>query len=78
MFKEVGSFDAKAKLAELLRGVQNGESYTITLRGHPVANLVPYPRRQNARASVEAMRDIKKVRGVSSEDIANWITQGRK
>jgi prevent-host-death family protein len=38
---EVGSYEAKTKLPELLRGVQHGNRYTITLRGEAVAELVP-------------------------------------
>lgn len=38
---EVGSYEAKTKLPELLRGVQAGNRYTITLRGEAVADLVP-------------------------------------
>lgn len=34
---EVGSYKAKTKLPELLRGVQGGNRYTITLRGGVVA-----------------------------------------
>ena len=38
---EVGSYEAKTKLPELLRGIQTGKRYTITLRGEPIAELVP-------------------------------------
>lgn len=38
---EVGSYEAKTKLPELLRGIQAGNRYTITLRGEAVADLVP-------------------------------------
>jgi antitoxin (DNA-binding transcriptional repressor) of toxin-antitoxin stability system len=38
---EIGSYEAKTKLPELLRGIQAGNRYTITLRGSPVAELVP-------------------------------------
>ncbi len=38
---EVGSYEAKTKLPELLRGIQVGNRYTITLRGEAVADLVP-------------------------------------
>ena len=38
---EIGSFEAKTKWSELLRGVQAGMRYTITMRGQPVADLVP-------------------------------------
>ncbi|TCV81217.1 type II toxin-antitoxin system Phd/YefM family antitoxin [Sulfurirhabdus autotrophica] len=37
----VGSYEAKMKLPELLRGVQLGNRYTIILRGKPVAELIP-------------------------------------
>ncbi len=38
---KMGSYDAKTKLPELLRGVQLGKRYTITLRGVAVAELLP-------------------------------------
>ncbi|MBS0513606.1 MAG: type II toxin-antitoxin system prevent-host-death family antitoxin [Proteobacteria bacterium] len=55
---EIGSYEAKTKLPELLRGVQAGKRYTITLRGKPIAYLVPAEATQQADsvAAVEAMR----------------------
>jgi antitoxin (DNA-binding transcriptional repressor) of toxin-antitoxin stability system len=38
---EIGSFEAKTRLSELLRGVQLGNCYTITLRGRAIADLIP-------------------------------------
>lgn len=38
---EIGSYEAKTKLPELLRAVQHGKRYTITLRGEAVAELIP-------------------------------------
>ena len=38
---EIGSYEAKTKLPELLRGVQSGNRYTITLRGEAIADLIP-------------------------------------
>lgn len=38
---EIGSYEAKSKLPELLRAVGLGQHYTITLRGKAVAELVP-------------------------------------
>ncbi len=80
MNHEVGSYEAKTKLPELLRGVQAGNRYTITLRGEPVADLVPAEgaRHEDAAASVEAMREFmhskEPVRGV---DIKALIDEGR-
>ena len=38
---EIGAYEAKTKLPELLRGVQGGKRYIITHRGKPVAELGP-------------------------------------
>ena len=38
---EIGSYDAKTTLPELLRGVRDGKQYTITLKGEAVADLIP-------------------------------------
>ena len=38
---KVSSHEARTKLPELLRGVQLGNRYTITLRGEAIAELIP-------------------------------------
>ncbi|TAH45170.1 MAG: type II toxin-antitoxin system prevent-host-death family antitoxin [Betaproteobacteria bacterium] len=77
---EVGSYEAKTKLPELLRGVQAGKRYTITLRGEPIADLVPAEGtlQADAVAAVEAMRQFmhaaKPVEGI---DLKALIDEGR-
>ena len=80
MYTEVGSFDAKAKLSALLREVEHGQCYTITLRGRPIADLVPSGSRtqQNARAAVEAMHNINKIQNISQDTLLEWIAEGRR
>ena len=80
MYKEIGAFDAKAKLSELLREVKSGQRYTITVRGEPVADLVPCTVRSDdsRAAAADAMRQFRKIRGVSAEEVAAMITEGRK
>ncbi len=39
--KEIGSYDAKTHLPEILRAVEKGETYIITRRGKPVARIIP-------------------------------------
>ena len=41
--REVGAFEAKTHLSELLAAVEAGEMITITRRGKPVAELRPVP-----------------------------------
>lgn len=39
--EEIGAFEAKTRLSELLERVQRGHVYRITRRGRPVAELRP-------------------------------------
>lgn len=55
--REVGAFEAKTHLSELLAAVEAGETVTITRRGRPVARLVPVaPDRAAALARLSALR----------------------
>jgi prevent-host-death family protein len=79
-YAEIGAFDAKAKLSELLREVKHGRSYTITVRGEPVADLVPTKQAANhdVKAAIEAMKSIKKIEGISAEMVRASIEEGRR
>ena len=68
---EVGSYEAKTKLPELLRGVQVCNRYTITLRGEAVADLVPAQGNKvsDAAAAAEAMRAFVHARKPPAVDI---------
>ncbi|MBA3508141.1 MAG: type II toxin-antitoxin system prevent-host-death family antitoxin [Betaproteobacteria bacterium] len=58
---EYGVYEAKTKLADLIKQVQQGERVTITNRGEPVADLVLSARRAGQRAQ-EAIDAIKAMR----------------
>ncbi len=45
--REVGAFEAKTHLSELLAAAEAGESVLITRRGAPVARLVPAGRNRS-------------------------------
>ena len=80
MFQEIGAFDAKAKLSELLRAVREGQRYTITVRGEPVADLVPSETAAggDAQSAIAGMRAFRRVRGVDAGDVTDWIAEGRR
>ena len=80
MYPEIGSYDAKTKLPELLREVQAGRRYTITLRGKPVADLVPVARAGDGeiQEAVAAMRALPRIKGVAAADLERWIVEGRR
>lgn len=58
--REVGAFEAKTHLSELLAAAEAGESITITRRGHPVARLVPVT--GDLRSRTDAVRRITDLR----------------
>ena len=77
---EVGSYEAKTKLPELLRGIQAGNRYTITLRGEAVARLVPAENEQrpDAAAAVDAMLSFMQARKPTEKiDLKALIDAGR-
>ena len=79
MFQVVGAFDAKAKLSELLRAVGQGQRYTITVRGKPVADLVPsQTAHHDVHAAVAEMRAFKKVHGIAAQDVHQMVAEGRR
>lgn len=51
---EVGSFEAKNKLSELLDRAEHGEEIVITRRGKPVAKLGPFQSEGDRREAEEA------------------------
>ena len=82
MSKEnIGSYEVKTRLSEILRRVQAGESFTITNRGKPVADLMPskVASRQKTAAAIDSIRKIRKtVASVSDERLEKYRKEGRK
>ena len=78
--REVGAFEAKAHLSRLLRDVERGARFTITVRGRPVAALVPLEAsdRQERAAAVRAMQEFPRIEGVEPEEVMGWIREGRR
>ncbi len=82
MKTEIGAYDAKTRLPELLREVKAGKRFTITNRGEAIADLVPSEagRAIDAKAAIEKfqafLRDnpVKAPRGI---DVKALIKEGR-
>lgn len=79
MPKEIGSYEAKTKLPEILRRVEAGESFTITNRGKPVADVVPSRSGEHSKiqAVIENILAAKK-HLVSDKLLAEFREAGRK
>lgn len=76
----IGAFEAKAQLSRLLRAVERGERFTITVRGRPVADLVPTGSQPEAAraAAVAALRAFPRLRQVADADVAAFVAEGRR
>ncbi|MGC2167144.1 MAG: type II toxin-antitoxin system prevent-host-death family antitoxin [Gallionella sp.] len=76
---EIGSYEAKTRLPELLRQVRAGKSFTITNRGEAVADLVPSLRviPKDKVAVVEKLKAFMLAAPVRSVNIKELIEEGR-
>lgn len=77
--REYGVYEAKTKLPDLIKQVQEGERVTITNRGKPVADLVPSAsaaahRTSEAIAAIKAMR----VGTIDQTQFAEMRRRGRR
>ena len=82
MSKEnIGPYQIKTNLPEILRRVRAGESFTITDRGDPVADLLPNrtaSRQKVATAIDNILRMSKTTVPVSDDRLEEYRREGRK
>jgi len=76
----VGIFEAKTRLSEIVRKVERGERFTITVRGRAVADVVPtQARNQHAiDEAVERLINFPRIKRISGNTVLEWIREGRK
>jgi prevent-host-death family protein len=76
---EIGSYEAKTRLPELLRQVKAGKSFTITNRGEAIADLVPSAgaKTKDKTAAVKKLKAFMIDDPVRGVDIKNLIEVGR-
>ncbi len=78
--REIGAFEAKSKLGQLLDWVEAGEEIVITRRGRVVARLVP-PRPaidlEKARAAAAEIRAMSKGVTLGGLKIKDLVAEGR-
>ena len=79
--REVGAFEAKNKLGQLLDQVEHGEEIVITRRGKAVAKLVPAGPgfdREKARRAVAGILELSKGVPLGGLKIKDLINEGRR
>jgi prevent-host-death family protein len=77
--EEMGSYEAKTRLPELLRRASQGESFTITVHGKAVADIVPsgHIHRERAATAIASLLARRKAT-VSDADLEAFRSAGRK
>lgn len=73
--REVGAFEAKDKLDQLLDLVEHGEEVIITRHGKEVARLVPVRpihNREQARAAIKRIRERAEQSKFGAFDWSEW------
>ena len=79
MKTEIGSYEAKTRLPELLRQVKVGKSHTITNRGVAIADLVPSrgTKLKEKVKAVEKLMAFMRTNPVRGVDIKQILEEGR-
>ena len=77
---EIGAYEAKTRLSELLERVREGESFTITRHGQPIAELRPIGHRSAAerKALVERMKRFQRGHSLVGTTVRELIEEGRR
>jgi prevent-host-death family protein len=83
--KQIGVYDAKTHLTQLLDEVERGETIEITRHGHPVARVIPVheePERLSVAEAIEEMHRLREEIATShpgvTYDVKALINEGRR
>lgn len=81
--QEVGLFEAKTRLSELVQEVEAGQTWTITRRGQVVARLIPVSRHPQRATALRRLRHLRQEitaagAGITAADIQQWRDEGRR
>lgn len=77
---EIGASEARTHLPRLLERVRKGERFVITKNGNPVAELVPFRKRdpERIRAAIEDLKAFQKAHSLDGLSVREMIEEGRK
>lgn len=76
---QIGAYEAKTRLSQLLDQVARGEEIIITKHGVPVAALtpIPGPRRLNPQEAIAAIKSFRLEHRLAGLSIRQMIDEGR-
>ncbi|MCX5891974.1 MAG: type II toxin-antitoxin system prevent-host-death family antitoxin [Deltaproteobacteria bacterium] len=76
---QVGAYEAKTRLSQLIDEAAKGEEIIITKHGVPVAALVPIAgsRQLDPQAAIAAIKDFRRRRTLAGLSLREMIEEGR-
>ncbi len=77
---EIGAFEAKTHLPQLLQRVEAGERFVITRHSRPVAELVPFRPRDSGkvRTAIETLKQFQRTHSLDGLPVRKIIEEARK
>lgn len=77
---EVDATQARTHLPKLLRRVEAGERFIITVRNRPVAELIPYPPRDagTVRRAIDTLKEFQKSHSLGGLSARRVVEAARK
>lgn len=85
--RTIGAFEAKTHLSQLLRDAEGGIETIITVRGKPVARLVPWrvphaeeapSEKERILAAIRRLRAMRAQEPAGEDSVADLIRMGRR
>lgn len=76
---EIGAFEAKTHLPELLQRVEAGERFVITRHNRPVAELVPFRPRDDAvvRSAIDELKAFQRTHSLGGLPVRRMVEEAR-
>ena len=77
---EIGAFEAKTHLPQLLRRVEAGERFVITRHGRPLAELVPFRSRDagKVQSAIDALKEFQRTHSLGGTPVRQMVEEARK
>ncbi len=77
---EIGAFEAKTHLPQLLQRVEAGERFVITRHSRPVAELIPFRPRSSAKvqSAIDTLRAFQETHSLGGISVRRIIEEARR
>ena len=77
---EIGAFEAKTRLSQLLQRVEAGERFVITKHSRPVAELVPFRPREpgKVQSAIDALKAFQSTHSLDGLSVRRIVEETRR